>query len=86
MFFSKFSPKIEDLNLVNKMAELDALFDPYPWKVDHWLAMVDCKDEALFIMQDKDLLGWAVFKLIPADSLAHLLKLLIHPDFRRKGY
>jgi ribosomal protein S18 acetylase RimI-like enzyme len=86
MFFSRFSPKIEDLNLVNKLSELDTLFDPYPWKLDHWRAIIDSKDEAIFILQDKDLLGWAVFKLIPSDSLAHLLKLLIHPDFRRKGY
>lgn len=92
MFFTKFSPsglKTQETpvaNLFNNLANLDTLFDPYPWKLEHWLSLPDSKDEALFILQDKELLGWAIFKLIPSDSLAHLLKLLVPPEFRRKGY
>lgn len=92
MFFTKFSlsglKTIETptANLFNNLANLDTLFDPYPWKLDHWLALQESQDETLFILQDKELLGWAIFKLISSDSLAHLLKLLVPPDLRRKGY
>jgi ribosomal-protein-alanine N-acetyltransferase len=36
----------------------------------------------MFLLGEDKILGWAIFKLIPADHLAHLLKILILPDYR----
>jgi len=92
MFFIKFSPegeKIEELpltTLFEGLAKLDALFDPYPWKLEHWQLLPKNENEALFLLGREKTIGWAIFKLIPSDSLAHLLKFLVLPDYRRSGF
>ena len=92
MFFSKFSPtgsKVKEelgLTLFEELAKLDLLYDPFPWKAGHWQQLSKSEDEALFLLAQQEIIGWAVFKLIPSDSLAHLLKFLILPDFRKKGH
>jgi ribosomal protein S18 acetylase RimI-like enzyme len=91
MFFINFSPdwtkidKVVPEALFKDLAKLDTVFDPHPWKLDHWLALADSQDEALFTLGVEKIIGWAVFKLVPADNLAHLLKILILPEYRKNG-
>jgi len=91
MFFTNFSldwkkiDKFAPEALFKELAKLDAIFDPYPWKLEHWSALVDSKEEGLFVLGEEKVIGWAVFKLVPADGLAHLLKILILPEHRKNG-
>jgi ribosomal-protein-alanine N-acetyltransferase len=91
MFFTNFSLEWKKIDkpapdgLFKELAKFDTAFDPHPWKLDHWLTLADSQDEALFVLGEEKVIGWAVFKLVPADNLAHLLKILILPDYRKNG-
>lgn len=91
MFFIRFSPdggsnkEVPSTSFFKELGKLDNTFDPYPWKIDHWQNLSESQDEALFLLGREKVMGWAIFKLVPSDSLAHLLKILILPEFRRKG-
>lgn len=92
MFFTRLTPVGEAIeetplnSLFEDLAKWDELYDPYPWKAYQWLNLPESSDEALFLLGKEEIMGWALFKLIPSDGLAHLLKVLILPDFRRQGY
>ncbi len=91
MFFTNFSLEWKKIDksapeaLFKELAKFDTTFDHHPWKLDHWLALASSKDEALFVLGEEKVFGWAVFKLVPADNLAHLLKILILPEYRKNG-
>ncbi len=70
-------------NLFEEIAKLDNSFDPHPWKLDHWLKRPD--DEAIFVLQEDRIYGWAVYKLTSEEHLAHLLKIHILKEFRGRG-
>lgn len=73
-------PKVEEIKI---MASLDMDYFPTPWKVDSWLEMENLDNYLL--IHDVNFKSFALFYLSVAENLAHLLKILVHPDFRNDG-
>ncbi|MGZ3788061.1 MAG: GNAT family N-acetyltransferase [Bacteriovorax sp.] len=65
--------------------ELDQSFFPTPWNFESWSHLFVDHNRLLLVMQDQDrVIGFCLFDLSDADSFAHLLKVLIHPDYRNQ--
>lgn len=66
--------------------ELDKKFFPTPWSRESWDELFSGHARSLTVVyRDDELVGFSLFDLSVADSFAHLLKILINPDFRKKG-
>ena len=66
--------------------ELDQSFFPTPWGQDSWENLFLDHDRLLIVLQIKNqVIGLCLFDKSVGDSFAHLLKILIHPQYRNKG-
>lgn len=58
---------------------------PWPWKADQW-AHLDPKLDVVFLAETGNTVtGLALYRLSPLEELAHLLKVVVNPVFRRQG-
>ena len=68
------------------LSELDRQFFPTPWSYDSWEKLFLDHDRLLvLLMSAESVIGFCLFDKSVADSFAHLLKILIHPDYRNSG-
>ena len=75
-----------EISQLQKLAKLDGDFFPQPWSFTSWEASGNHNLELLFISSEEEkLVGLAVYRVSPGEKLAHLLKLLVVPEGRRKG-
>lgn len=67
--------------------KLDQFFFPTPWSEDAWLNLFqEGMDKNLIVLlNQEEIIGFSLFELVPADSFAHLVKILVAPQFRGKG-
>lgn len=65
--------------------ELDQKFFPTPWTLESWQRLGDQDRLLVVAMLDQIAVGFCLFDKSSADSFAHLLKILITPEFREKG-
>lgn len=66
--------------------ELDRLHFPTPWSLDSWNNLFLDHDRLLVLIKnEEEVIGFCLFDKVVADSFAHLLKIVIHPEFRSKG-
>lgn len=65
---------------------LDKDFFPTPWDQDAWETLFLGHERLLIILNvSEEVVGFCLFDKSVADSFAHLLKIMIHPDFRKRG-
>ncbi len=78
--------KIKDLH---QLQQLDQLFFPMPWSSASWEDFVS-HDEYLIIMakdsETQELIGFSLYKLNTYEDLAHMVKFVLHPTFRKLGH
>ncbi|MDD4975038.1 MAG: GNAT family N-acetyltransferase [Bacteriovorax sp.] len=68
------------------LSELDRQFFPTPWGHDSWEKLFLDHDRLLILLKTQEsVIGFCLFDKSVADSFAHLLKILIHPQFRNIG-
>lgn len=69
-----------------KFFQLDKQFFPTPWGHESWKNLFHVHNPLLMaLIHDSGPVGFCLFDKVPADSFAHLLKILIHPEFRSRG-
>lgn len=68
--------------------DLDNAFFPYPWKDTAWDDVGQGNEKYLVGMMylDQNIIGFSLYLLSPLESLAHLLKILVHPKHRNGGF
>ncbi len=73
--------------LAVELFELDRNYFPTPWTIESWVTLFLNQDRSLFLLIcNNKIVGFILFEKSVADSFAHLIKILIHPDFRLKGH
>jgi len=74
--------------MVQELSELDRLYFPTPWTMDSWGKLFIDHDRLLIILHNNQdsIIGFCLFDKSVEDSFAHLLKILIHPKYRKLGY
>lgn len=66
--------------------ELDHSFFPTPWSLDSWQKMFLDHERLLVVaLINEQVIGFCLFEKSTGDSFAHLLKILIHPQFQNQG-
>lgn len=66
--------------------ELDREFFPTPWSQESWEKLFLEHDRLLVsVSDDQRVIGFCLFDRNVVDSFVHLLKILIHPEFRNMG-
>lgn len=68
--------------------DLDKNFFPTPWTEEAWINLFEeGADKNLFVFYENEMIiGFSLFDLSRADSFAHLLKILVRPEYRGKGH
>jgi ribosomal protein S18 acetylase RimI-like enzyme len=71
---------------LESLCSFDSLYFPLPWSQAQWLES-QASQEYYFSTShdDKELLAFSVYLVRPSDSFAHLLKILVVPDDRKRG-
>lgn len=65
---------------------LDQNFFPTPWSKDSWENLFQGHDRTLLVASSgHEYIGFSLFDLSRADSFAHLLKMIVHPELRGQG-
>lgn len=84
--YKVFRPKTElSSKEVDQLFKLDSDFFPSPWIHLSW-ENIHHEDHLLITAKSGDeLIGFSLFLISPADSFAHLLKILIEPTKRHCG-
>ena len=77
-----------DLNprALSFLIELDQNHFPTPWSKVDWNQLFNISHRFLILIEDEaEILGFALFETAVADSFAHLLKIIVNPNKRRKN-
>jgi ribosomal-protein-alanine N-acetyltransferase len=65
--------------------KLDQNFFPTPWDLQSWQNLFSSEDRLLLLaLSENIIIGFCLFNISKEDSFAHLLKILVHPNFRKK--
>lgn len=64
---------------------LDLQEMPRPWTATQWLDLSEDQDRIAVHEEDREIQGFALYRLSPLEDLAHLLKIAIRPQFRGTG-
>lgn len=62
--------------------EADQHLFPNPWTDSHWLNLDLNQNVILTWRKEDSLVGYALFQIVNGDDTAHLLKILVRPEFR----
>ncbi len=65
-----------------RLSHIDSLFFDYPWKSRDWLDLANSEQHCLIFDEHYNFI---LFYLSPLEEMAHLLKILVLPEFRRQG-
>ena len=70
------------------LESLDQKFFPQPWDKNSWQTLFNSHSERWLLkcVLDSETIGFSLFELSFVDSFAHLLKILINPHKRQKGW
>lgn len=79
----------EGLEYIAGVAELDQNYFDWPWSTDQWnqLKTLELRDDYLLLVlvdDDEQILAMILFHKLP--DCNHLLKILVSPIHRKKGY
>jgi len=68
--------------------DLDLNFFPNPWTSKDWENLFTGPQDRLLIaaFEEGSIVGFSLFDFSRADSFSHLLKILVHPNKRGKGF
>ena len=69
---------------LRSIASFDRLYFPQPWTTEQWLEL-NFQHHLLYIRDNSDLEGLALFHRVAGDDTAHLLKICLRPEARGSG-
>jgi len=73
-------------DLAFHLYELDRQYFPTPWSLEAWDKLFSNHVPLLILMvSGEEVIGHCLFETQKLDQFAHLVKILIHPRFRRMG-
>lgn len=89
---TKFQDRVS-YGIPKSLSDLDHIVDydhehfPYPWTKEQWQELSASAGEYLLgqIHLEGKLAAFSLYLINQYESLAHLLKILVHPDFRHRG-
>lgn len=68
------------------LSELDSLYFPTPWSEDSWKSLNEQNRLLVIMLKKEQVAGFCLFDKSVPDSFAHLLKILVVPEFRKQGH
>ena len=79
---------LADKFLVEQISKMDQKWFPFPWgKSGFDILLENSTNYALGTIEfEESIVGWGLFLLSKEEKLAHLLKILVLPTYRRKSY
>ena len=78
------NPRIFEKNDLILAAAMDREYMPFHWSQDEWLQL--SQDHLLYLWKrGGEIIGLALFAASNLDEVAHLLKIVMNPDFRGTG-
>lgn len=57
----------------------------YPWSIDQWNDLDNDLDILFVELNEDEVVGFALYRLSPLEKLAHLLKIVLSPNYRGQG-
>lgn len=84
----EFDEKIS--TLISEVAKIDQLYFPYKWDDSGWDAIQKSSGSSYYLAVLRESVGcrpiaFVLYQLFDIESLAHMLKLLVVPDYRSNG-
>ena len=78
------NPRVWDKDVLLHVSALDREYMPFHWTQDEWLRL---SQDHLLYRWDRggEIIGFALFAASNLDEVAHLLKIVMSPDFRGTG-
>ena len=65
--------------------QLDQSFFPTPWTEESWIRLFEDHQRFLILIKNNQkIIGFSLFDLVREDQFAHLLKIVINPEFRNQ--
>lgn len=74
-----------DSEVSEDLIELDIQYFPFPWSYESWKGFDPQINKLFKIVDQENLVGFALFQSVPGDDCAHLHKILILPRERGRG-
>lgn len=68
-----------------RVVQLDQECMAWPWTPAQWGQLVPGQDLVFLDEEAGKVIGFALYRLSAPEELAHLLKLVLHPDWRGEG-
>ncbi len=67
------------------LSGLDKLYFPTPWTFADWQTLHEKNHLLIVLVSGERIVGFCLFHFLVADSFGHLLKILIIPDYQKRG-
>lgn len=71
---------------IKKISEFDQEFFPFPWSLESWEKTLREKPFVIVVACEKEIiLGFCFYLISELEQLAHLVKIVVHPESRKTG-
>ena len=69
---------------LDKISKIEEETNEYPWSLNNFKSSLNAGNSSIVLKDKKNILGYAFFSVIGADS--HLLNITVSKDFQGRGY
>ena len=69
---------------LDKISKIEKETNEYPWSLNNFKSSLNAGNSSIVLKDKKNILGYAFFSVIGADS--HLLNITVSKDFQGRGY
>ena len=69
---------------LDKISKIEEETNQYPWSLNNFKSSLNAGNSSIVLKDKKNILGYAFFSVIGADS--HLLNITVSKDFQGRGY
>ena len=79
---------VNELEKILEVVSLDTLFFPFPWSRKAWLDLDEVSEDYALVVLESDssqVIAFSLWSLSHLDELAHLLKIIVIPEWRGKS-
>ena len=76
--------KLASFSDLDKISKIEKETNEYPWSPNNFKSSLNAGNSSIVLKDKKNILGYAFFSVIGADS--HLLNITVSKDFQGRGY
>ena len=76
--------KLASFSDLDKISKIEKETNEYPWSLNNFKSSLNAGNSSIVLKDKKNILGYAFFSVIGADS--HLLNITVSKDFQGRGY